>query len=429
MRKDTIFPLLSILLLLSTLFIFTEYTTAASLSADDLGSPLHHFFSYKKILWTFDDYMIQYDHHPPHKGFYGLPMRIADYGGHVNIMVIFTDHYYASKIGNEIRNVSVIDEFGISPDHINKSLAFFHHPHIYAQCHGWANSVELNKITLADAYHLINHTLWNWDNNYGIHPHFFLGHSKNGNYNITLALQRFSDTYWPMYGENIRWYDPGLFPTVSPEAPAIDFVLQSNHATEIDPLFGCDWGAPCETLADAKTLFETYSQDKEVILIRGHPDFLNNTDTHSQQALSMWESWIDWIFSEHDIINMNHTKAIHYNKDRHHFNVSKKHQDTFIIDLSNCSYDHQVLFTQPYQEEYYNWTLIDEKDNCIGIIYNDTYLDVQAGHVYTFRAFDMPQGEDTQTSLENSSQATPGFPLISLALAGYIVILFYRKHH
>ena len=220
-----------------------------------------------------------------------------------------------------------------------------------------------------------------------------------------------------------------LFPEVSPDAPAIDFVLQSEYATEIDPLFGCDWGTPCETLEDAKTFYNTYTNDKEVILIRGHPDFLNNSDEHSQQALALWESWIDWIFTEHDIINMNHTKAIHYNKDRHQFKVTRESKDSFVIDLRDCLYDHNILFTQPYMGEYYNWTILDGQDHCVGMVYNDSYLDVQAGHVYSFKTFDIPMGDDKQIPLDDLSEDTPGFPFIIIVIAGCMVLIFYRKHH
>ena len=103
------------------------------------------YFTTKKILWTFDDYKIQSDCHPPHKGFDGLTKKINGYGGHVNIMVIFTKKSYTEPYDNELRNYSVVDEFGWSKDKINASLEFFKRSKVYPQCHGW-NHIRLNQI-------------------------------------------------------------------------------------------------------------------------------------------------------------------------------------------------------------------------------------------------------------------------------------------
>ncbi|MCK5031726.1 MAG: hypothetical protein KAR64_09685, partial [Thermoplasmatales archaeon] len=207
-----------------------ERRVGGSISPDSYESPIREYFTTQKILWTFDDYYIQYGHHlPPHKGFGGLTEKINGYGGHVNIMVIFTGESETSPFGNEIRNYSVIDDFGWSEEIVNASLEFFNRSQVYPQCHGWnETSEELNNANMSFAYKIINHTFWNWVNNYNIKPNFFIGASTSGNYNITLALKHFSEKNWNVYGENFRWDNPDLFPEPSRDAPAVEYIGKTD---------------------------------------------------------------------------------------------------------------------------------------------------------------------------------------------------------
>jgi hypothetical protein len=271
------------------------FSTEELILPDSELSPIKKYFNTKKILWTFDDYRIELNHHPPHKGFGNLSQQISNYGGHVNIMTIFTKETYTQPYNNEIRNYSVINDFGWSQNKINESINFFLQSNIYPQCHGWNHSADLNNANLSFAYKIMNHTLWNWQNNYDIKPNFFLGHSTSGNYNITLALRNFSQKYWNIYGENFRWNEQDKFPEGNRESPAIEYLLKPQYTKCFDPLFGCNWGDPCETLQEAKDLFNTsyYNNNLEILLIRGHPSHLNKT--YQLENFTLWQDWIDWI--------------------------------------------------------------------------------------------------------------------------------------
>ena len=352
-------------------------------------SPIRKYFTTKKILWTFDDYYIQSDHHPPHKGFGGLTEKINGYGGHVNIMVIFTGESETVPFGNEIRIYSVVDEFGWPQEKVNASLEFFNRDKVYPQCHAWnESSVELNTANSSFAHKIINYTLWNWKNNYNITPHFFLGAGTSGNYNITLALKHFSEKYWNVYGESFRWDVPDLFPESSCDAPAVEYIGKADFVAMFDPLFGRGWGTPCKTLEEAQELFNAQSQNKEVLFIRGHPDFLNGTNKRATENLTLWEDWIDWIYQEHNLININHTEAIQYNIDRYNFRVEKNSLYKFTIDLTDCEFNHTVLFTNPYGDPDRRWTLHDENERYIGETPNDMFLELESGIKYYFTTND-----------------------------------------
>jgi len=348
--------------------------------ADGLGSPIEKYFTTPKILWTFDDYQIGYNEHPPHKGYGGLSERITSYGGNVNIMTYFTTPDSTAPFNNQIRNYSVVNDFGWSKNSINASLEFFSWPGVTPACHGWNHSENLNHANLSFAYKIINYTLWNWKNNYNITPHFFLGPGTSGNYNVTLALKRFSEMYWPVYGENFRADDHNLFPNGS--KPAIEYIGQASYVAMFDPLFGQNWSTPCKTLKEAQDLYNTSSKGKEILFIRGHPNILNSTSESSN--LTLWQQWIDWIYQTHQLININHTEAIQYNIDRYKFKVEKNSNTNYTIDLTQCKFNHKLLFSSPIENDLRPWKLYTQDGRFIGRIQGDTFLKIEPGLKYYF---------------------------------------------
>jgi predicted double-glycine peptidase len=354
---------------------------------DDSHSPIKKYFTIQKIIWTFDDYWIHIDDHPPHKGFDGLSQQIHDYGGHVNIMCLFIPPGFGKYFNNQIRNFSVVNEFapyhsGFLQSHINLSLEFFNRSYISPACHGWNHSEDLAHANLSFAYKIVNFTLWNWYNNYHIKPHFWLGHGSTGNYNISLALKRFSDTYWTVYAEgftSLNW--DGKF--LDGKSPAVAYIGGS-----CDPAFGFPPESnPCKTLEEAQQLFTDYSLGKEIIFIRCHPTILN--DTIHLNDLHLWQEWIDWIYQEHEFININHTQAIEYKLDRNNFIVKRNNAENYTINLSQCQFNHNVLFTPP-DNDGTQWILHDENGNCIGEIQGDVFLFLEKGHCYYFTRLTNP---------------------------------------
>jgi len=392
--KTKLVTLIVVLLLLGILFSGC-LNRSESQNPDDQGngkseisvvsaeSPIRKYFTTPKILWTFDDYTIQYHHNPPHKGFGGLTEKITSHGGFVQIMVIFTTETSTKPFGNELRNYSVADDFGYSASDIAASLEFFSRPKVTAASHGWNHTTNLNYVNMSFVSKMINYTMWNWKNNYGITPHFFLGPGTTGNYNLTLALKRFSEQYWTVYGENFKWYDPKLFPNASRNSPAVEYIDKPSYVVEFDPLFAAGWGTPSKNVKEAMDLFNRSSDGKEILFIRGHPSSLNGTDQKAMENLSYWEQWIDWVYQTHDLININHTEAIQYNIDRYSFKVIKNGEENYTIDLTNCSFNHSVLFSKPINSTK-NWALYEKDHRLIGDVHDDAFIELSPGSIYYF---------------------------------------------
>ena len=402
-----------------TILVNNHAKAETIIEPDSSHSPIKKYFTTKKILWTLDDYFIHKDHHPPHKGFYGLTKKITGYGGHVNIMVIFTTETFTKPYDNKIIKYSVVRDFKWDQEKIDKSLDFFSQQNVYAQCHGWNHSAELNTISEKDAYTLVYYTMMNWLDNYNIKPNFFLAHASTGNYNLTLALKKFSENYWPVYGEQFRWFNSDLFPITKRDSPAVEYVGKGIYVAMFDPLFGCDWDVPCETLDDAKNLFNKSSENMEILFIRGHPNFLNETDDQTQKSLILWEDWIDWIYQNHNLININHTQAIYYNTDRENFRVVFNNPDKITIDMLNCSYDHNILFTQPYDNKSYNWTLENKNGNLVGFVTDDVYIKLEKGNKYILSTTDNVDISDSPVSIQSESSNEPE------ETSGFISVLFF----
>ncbi|VVB59220.1 Uncharacterised protein [uncultured archaeon] len=347
------------------------------INADAPESPISKYFTIKKITWSFDDYYPE-DNYPPNKGFDGLSQQIHSYGGYVNILVIFASPWILEYFGNEFRNYSVVKEFGpiypaFSQINIDKSIEFLNRSYIFVTCHDWNHSQaeDLNNVNLSQANKTIYFALWNLYNNYHVKPHFWLGRSSWGNYNITLALKSFSETYWPIYGEgfsNIN--NNGRFPDGN--IPAVEYIGSS-----CDPGFGWDWGT-CKTLPEAQKLYGDYIKNREIIFMRCHPGLLN--DPNQKNNLTLWQDYIDWIY-QHNLININHTQAIEYKVDRNNFKVRKNNEGNYTIDLSLCQFTHNVLFSPPDNDQ---WELFSEAGNKIGVANGDTFFLLEKGHSYYF---------------------------------------------
>ena len=149
-----------------------------------------------------------------------------------------------------------------------------------------------------------------------------------------------------------------------------------------DPLFGRNWDVPCKTLNEAQNLYNSSSKGKEILLIRGHPDILNRTDQMTN--LTLWQQWIDWIYQTHELININHTEAIQYTIDRNSFIVEKNTNTNFTIDLTHCKFNHNILFSSPYENDGRQWRLYEENGELICTVQGDTFLLLEPGLKYYF---------------------------------------------
>ena len=398
MRKLIILLVTSIIILAGLLTGCTNTTDDTNLKTNDiypkkidvaaLESPIHKYFTTKKITWSFDDYYME-DDYPPNKGFDGLSKQINEHGGYVNILVIFATPWILANFSNEFRNYSVVKEFypiysNFSQTNINKSLEFFNNSHIFMTCHEWnhSESEHMNDINLSQANKTVYFALWNMYNNYHIKPHFWLGRSSWGNYNITLALKSFSEKYWPVYAEGFSNIDEGgHFPDGN--TPAVEYIGSS-----CDPGFGWDWGL-CKLLPEAQKLYGDFNISHEVIFMRCHPALFK--DPGHENELKLWQDYIDWIY-KHNLININHTQAIEYKVDRDKFTViiNNENKSNYTIDLSKCQFNHAVLFSPPDTNQ---WKLSNETGNVIigndtwygnKAMGNNTWFFLEKGHKYYY---------------------------------------------
>jgi hypothetical protein len=361
-------------------------TSPEVIPVDDPYSPIRKYFTTQKILWSFDDYWINDPGYPypPHKGFGGLSQRIINYGGYVQINSIFIPDWIGHQYGHVVRNYTVVPEFSIyaplfSQYNINKSLAFFNSNHITVGAHDWNGSTNHNTATLDYAYEIINFTLWNWYNNYHIQPRFWLGNGGSGNYNISLALKRFSDTYWPVYAESFTLLNDATGEFPDGRSPAVECLGKSY-----DPEFGLSFGTPCTTLQCAQTEYTNYALDRDILFIKGHPGILNNTG--QENNLTLWQQWIDWIYTEHELLNINHTEAIAYKyEERTNFTVIRNNAKNYTIDLTDCKFNHTMYLTSP-DNDGSRWMLYDNSGAFIGYIIRAGFLPLEKDHSYYLTA-------------------------------------------
>ena len=96
--------------------------------------------------------------------------------------------------------------------------------------------------------------------------------------------------------------------------------------------------------------------------------------------------------------------------------------NNYSIDLSNCKYDHTLLFTQPYEKIQATWTIYDDTGGIIGEVFEDSFHELQSGSVYYFVSEDefIVDGSDLK-------EETSGFEIIILLFSIFIVFIFMMK--
>ena len=111
------------------------------------------------------------------------------------------------------------------------------------------------------------------------------------------------------------------------------------------------------------------------------------------------------------------------------YKIEKIKDNKFTIDLSECNFDHNILFTQPYNGEKYNWTVIDEEGNNIGEYQDDKFIELKGGIKYSLITNDKIDPEKEKIENKNNSKSTPGFIFIILlsVIACFIIFKKIRK--
>jgi hypothetical protein len=212
-----------------------------------------------------------------------------------------------------------------------------------------------------------------------------------------LALKRFSDTYWPVYAEAFTLLNPttGEFPDGT--SSAVEYIGKAY-----DPEFGVSWGTPCTTLGCAQAEYTTYALDRDILFIKGHPSILN--DTGQEANLTLWQQFIDWIYTEHDLLNINHTEAIAYKyEERTNYTVIMNNAENYTIDLTGCRFNHNMYLTSPDNDGSL-WTLYEESGTYIGEILGAGFLLFEKGHSYYLTAErNQPPVFGTPTPVDGSS--------------------------
>ena len=113
--------------------------------------------------------------------------------------------------------------------------------------------------------------------------------------------------------------------------------------------------------------------------------------------------------------------------DRFNFTVEKERANAFIIDLTDCKYDHKILFSQPYENVKVRWKLYDSNGNIIGIVYEDQFFELKNGKVYYFETSENIDDYDLASSGGSSQNVIPGFEFI--IFIGAILLIFLIKRN
>ena len=97
--------------------------------------------------------------------------------------------------------------------------------------------------------------------------------------------------------------------------------------------------------------------------------------------------------------------------------------NNFTIDLSECKFDHNVLFSTPYENMDIEWEIHDDNGEYIGDVVNDTFYELKAGDMYYFSSND-----ESLIEIEQDRE-TPSFEFITvmISLVFSCIYVFIKK--
>ena len=153
----------------------------------------------------------------------------------------------------------------------------------------WTKSIEEQREAL-------NHTIWTFYNNFGYYPPVFSAGGSQGNVNTTIVLAE-RDILLLWGGSSYEPADERLR-------------FLGMHSVRHDSyIFGLDYYNRENILEDMKDEFTKRYNSLRILQVMLHPAGWNET------TIPIFAEFTEWVYTNHDLVNMNYTNAYNYKHD------------------------------------------------------------------------------------------------------------------
>jgi len=305
MRKIRIVILVLSILIVN---IFINVSLAKIIDLSSEKSPIKETYEKRIIIWNFDDLLIT------HKGVYYNAWKynienITKYGGYVGLGFIAGTNETLFHARPQNLTYTQEDIARINQLVSDKNVFFFYHD----WNHSWYENPNGSIWTksLSEQRESLNYTIWTIYNNFGYNWTTFLGGGLNSNYNTTIILSE----------RNILLLAMGHDSKI---AQGCKYIYEPH-----DKIASIKYMNPTDSIAQWEENFTKMYNNFSILDIGSHPnDFVGKINKQKD-----WANFTEWIYSNHNLINMNYTDAYMYKHDLESIHLDKYNDTNYLL---NC---------------------------------------------------------------------------------------------
>jgi len=383
------------------LFIILHIIYANNVLAEEINpfsehSPIKETFDKKIIIWNYDDIRITDPYSSRGANFISITEDVTKYGGYVGWGFI--------PGVNETRSYPSPQNLTYKQENVDRMNVLTSDERIFMFYHDWDHNWYREGYespwlqNLSFQRQAMNHVVWTFYNNFGYNLSSFLGGGLMTNYNTTVVLAERDILL--LYG-NID---------VTEVAEGCRYLQVQGDSLVV----GAEYLEATYGIDSWKENFTRLNEKYPVIRIGTHPFEFNET------TLAEWAEFTEWVYTNHDLVNMNYTDAYNYKHDLESIQLDKHNNAIYTLSFKDAFNPLEITWSEPgdwiveyahNQTKYGNLNVSSVSESII----------LEPGSEYTIRL-----ASSSINTNDDTTKDTPGFELI-FAVGALILILFFKR--
>ena len=357
------------------------------------NSPIKETFDKKIIIWNFDDIRITDAYSLRGALFISMTENVTKQGGYVGWGFI--------PGANETPSYPPPQNLTYKQENIVRFNDLTSNEYIFMFYHDWNHNWYLEGYespwlqNLSLQRQTMNHIIWTFYNNFRYNLSSFLGGGSITNYNTTLVLAERNILL--LYG-NIH---------ITQVADGCRYL----HLSDDELILGWKYLEGTDGIDSWKENFTRLYEKYAIIRIGSHPFGFNKT------TLDEWAEFTQWVYTNHNLANMNYSDAYNYKHDFHSIQLIKHNDQIYTLSLKDAFKPLEIKWSEPG-----NWiveyAINQTKYGNLNVSFVSESIILKSGSEYTIRL---------ASSIVNTkeNQNTSGFELF-LVIYALTLILFFK---
>lgn len=383
-----------------TLFMIIHIISINNVLAEEINpisehSPIKETFDKKIIIWDFDDIRITDAYSSRGAKFITMTENVTKHGGYVGWGFI--------PGTNEIGAYPSPQNLTYKKENVDRMNVLTSDEHIFMFYHDWDHAwyqeghESLWLQNLSVQRQTMNHVVWTFYNNFGYNLSSFLGGGSLANYNTTVVLAE-RDILLLFGGSDVTKVAEGCRYLHLPDDELVEMVYLEGT----------------EGIDSWKENFTRLYEKYPIIRIGSHPFDFNET------SLTEWAEFTEWVYTNHDLVNMNYSDAYNYKHDLKSIQLDKHNDEIYTLSFKDAFNPLKITWSEPgdWIVEYVHNQTKYENLNVSSV--SESIL-LEPGSEYTIRL-----ASSSINTNDDTHKNTPGFEFI-FTVCALILILFFKR--